>query len=193
MIDTGVIQEAARVLKGGGLVIMPTDTVYGLAADPGNPAAVRKLYAAKGRDSGKPIALLAAEVSDVRRFAPSLTPAEQALAQRWWPGPLTLVLETPSGPEGFRVPDCRPARELIRQAGGILRVTSANLSGDPPALTAEQAREALEASVDFVVDGGPIQGGQPSTVVKVEDRAPRILRAGALDMDQLQAALRGKT
>lgn len=181
------------MLKTGGLVVMPTDTVYGIAADAGDPAAARRLFEAKGRDSGKPIALLAADITDVCGFGAVLTSIERELADAWWPGPLTLILETPHGPEGFRVPDFDPVRDLLRCAGGILRVTSANLSGEAPALTAGQAMEMLGDSVDYVVDGGEIGGGVPSTVVKVCDGKIRILREGALKLEQLQAALRSCT
>jgi len=189
MIDLEVIQEAARVLRAGGLVVIPTDTVYGIAADAGNSSAVRTLYEIKGRDSGKPIAMLAADLSDVEKFGGVLTPLDRELADAWWPGPLTLILETPSGSEGFRVPDCDPVRALLRCVGGVLRVTSANLSGEAPALTAEGAMETLAGSVDFVVDGGRTGGGEASTVVKVDGGSLRIVREGALKEELLRARL----
>ena len=161
-------------------MIMPTDTVYGVAAHPGAPEAVKRLYDAKGRDAAKPIALLAANQEAVERYGATLTGPERTLVARYWPGALTLVLATAEGTEGFRVPDHALALSLIEAAGGVLRVTSANRSGEPPALTAEDAARAIGTHVDEVIDAGPVPGGVASTVVRVIDGRPRILREGAL-------------
>lgn len=180
------VSRAAGILRQGGLVIMPTDTVYGVAADPANADAVRHLYVAKGRDDGKPVALLAADLAAVEKYGAVLSPTERALAQAFWPGALTLVLKTATGPEGFRVPDCAVACELLRAAGGVLRVTSANRSGEPPALTAAAATSALQGFVDATIDGGPSTGGVASTVVEVDGSKIRVLREGALSLEDLE-------
>jgi len=164
---------------------MPTDTVYGVAAHPRQPEAVQRLYDAKGRDPAKPIALLAASAEAVEQYGATLGEGERALAAQYWPGALTIVLETGEGSEGFRVPDHGTALSLLEAVGGVLRVTSANRSGEPPALTAEEAARAIGMHVDEVIDSGPVPGGVPSTVVRVIDGQPRILREGALTAKEI--------
>jgi L-threonylcarbamoyladenylate synthase len=188
--DPAGIAEAVAVLNRGGLVIIPTDTVYGLAAHPNVPGAEERMYRAKCRDPRKPIPLLAAGRGDVEAYGAALGPAERRLADAFWPGALTLILAARGREEGFRVPDDALARLILRAAGGLLRATSANLSGDPPALTAQEAAAALGPAVDFVVDAGPVRGGMASTVVKVERGQPRVLRAGALAPAEIERACR---
>lgn len=183
--ETDSVAEAVAVLKRGGLVVFPTDTVYGVAADQRVAGAVQRLCRAKGRDAAKPIPLLAACIEDVERFGVVAGPVERKLAAAFWPGPLTLVLKAGAGTEGFRVPDCDVALALLRQTG-VLRVTSANLSGEPPALTAGEAVAALGDSVDLVLDGGLVRGGVPSSVVKVVDGRIEMLREGAITMSQME-------
>lgn len=184
------VRRAADVLAAGGLVVLPTDTVYGVAADGRLPGAEERLARAKGRPEDKPIPLLAAGLAEVENYGAALTPAERRLAEAFWPGPLTLVLRVPragaAAREGFRVPDCATALALLRAVGGVLRVTSANRSGEPPALTAAQAADALGASVELFLDGGPAPGGVPSSVVQIEEGGLNVLRAGAIP----EAALR---
>ena len=171
--DENGLVDAARVLNAGGVVVIPTDTVYGLAAHPAFPAAVARLYAIKGRAAQKPIALLAADVAAVRAFGYEVP---DRLA-KFWPGALTVVV----GSEGFRVPDHAWTRELLRRCGGVLRVTSANLSGRRAATDAPQALADVGLSADLVVDDGLSPGGVPSTVVRVlEDGTSTVLRAGAV-------------
>ena len=166
--DAEGLAEAAAVLLKGGVVVMPTDTVYGLAAHPGFPAAVDRLYGIKGRDPGKPIALLAADAA--------ATPVVHPLTAKW-PGALTIVYAG----EGYRVPDHAGARALIRACGGLLRVTSANMSGRRPATDAEAALADVGLSADLVVDGGVSPGGVASTVVRVSSAGEvSVLRQGAL-------------
>ena len=171
--DEHSLTDAARVLNAGGVVVIPTDTVYGLAAHPSFPEAVERLYTIKGREAKKPIALLAADEAAVREFGYEVP---EALAKHW-PGALTVVV----GPEGFRVPDHAWTRELLRRCGGVLRVTSANLSGQRAATDAPQALADVGLSADLVVDDGISPGGVPSTVVRVKgDGSYEILRAGAI-------------
>ena len=173
------IDEAATVLNAGGVAVIPTDTVYGLAAHPGFPDAVERLYSIKGRERRKKIALLAADTAAVEAFGSPLPPAAKELAAKHWPGALTLVL----GDEGFRVPDHAWTRRLLAACGGVLRVTSANLSGGQPATNAPQALADVGLSADLVVDDGPSSGGVPSTVVRVrEEGGIEILRSGAIPL-----------
>jgi len=172
----------------GHLVIMPTDTVYGVAADARVAGAEEKIYLAKGRERGKPVPLLASGIDEVERYGAEFDAIEEKLAEKFWPGPLTLVLGVGGRMEGFRVPDHDVSLDLLKAAGGILRVTSANLSGEPPALTAEAAVRALGDFVDVVLDAGKVRGGTPSTVAKVENGRVIVLREGAIGSVELMAA-----
>ena len=174
--ETG-LAEAARVLNAGGVAVIPTDTVYGLAARPDCADAVRRLYTIKGRAEQKPIALLAADADAVSAFGATMPPPAATLAAERWPGALTLVLPCGDGFEGFRVPDHAWTRRLLAKCGGTLRVTSANLSGRRPATDAPQALADVGLSADLVIDDGISPGGIPSTVVKVlPDGALQTLR-----------------
>jgi L-threonylcarbamoyladenylate synthase len=183
--DPHLLAAAVAALRQGALVIVPTETVYGLAADARNPAAREKLFEAKGRPPDKPVALLAAGVSELERHVAKLAPAARRLAEKFWPGPLTLVLDSPAGWLGFRVPDHPVMLALLRAWGGVLAVTSANRSGAPPATTAGAALAALAPFVALALDAGPSGGGVPSTVVKVDGERVEILREGAIPAEQL--------
>ena len=164
---------------------MPTETVYGLAAAEDDPAARERLYAAKGRPREKPIALLAAGPEELARFGAVLSPAARQLAARFWPGPLTLVLDSPAGWLGFRVPAHPVMQALLRRWGGVLAVTSANRSDAPPARTAQAALAALAPFVALALDAGPADGGVPSTVVRVDGARVELLRAGAIAEEEI--------
>lgn len=185
--------EAARVLASGELCVIPTETVYGVAADPRVAGAEERIYASKEREPAKPIAFLAASLDDIVRYGAMLDERERKLAHAFWPGPLTLVLRIantmPEKTEGFRVPDCELALMVLRAAGSILRVSSANCSGEPPALTAEAAEAALGDQVALVLNGGKTSGGMASTVVRVEHGAVHILREGPIDEEAILAAV----
>ena len=169
--DEEGLKAAVAVLTSGGVAVIPTDTVYGLAAHPDFPAAVERLYTIKARDAKKPIALLANDGAGAARFVG----AEAAkLGARHWPGALTVV----SQGEGVRVPDHDWTRRLIAACGGALRVTSANLSGQRAATDAPEALRDIGLSADLVVDDGVSPGGTASTVVKVEDGRLTVLREG---------------
>lgn len=170
-------ERAAEILNRGGVAVIPTDTVYGLAARPDFPAAVERLYTIKGREAKKPIALLASEIAAIERFGYKVTGRARELAEAHWPGALTLVI----GQEGFRIPDHAKTRALLAACGGVLRVTSANLSGRRPATDAPQALADVGLSADYVVDDGVSPGGVPSTVVRVgDDGSLEVLREGAI-------------
>jgi protein-tyrosine phosphatase len=185
--EPALISEATRALRSGGLVIIPTETVYGVAADPGVKGSVERIYAAKERDRGKPIPLLAFGLEDVERQKAIFPLWARRLAKRYWPGPLTLVLRCGEGTEGFRVPDHAVARAVLKASGGLLRVTSANISGAPAARTAEAALEALGGSVTLALDSGLAGLGVESTVVDATGETPVILRQGALSRETVLA------
>jgi L-threonylcarbamoyladenylate synthase len=184
------VQEAAACLRGGGLVVLPTETVYGVAADPHVEGAVGRLAAAKGRDRDKPVALLSTGVAAINAFGVVLGAGERRLADRFWPGSLTMVLPLGDGFEGFRVPDHPVALALLAETG-VLRVTSANLSGEPPALTATGAVAALGERVDLVLDGGRVEGGVASTVIRVASGRVEVLRDGPIPRDAIEQVWRG--
>jgi L-threonylcarbamoyladenylate synthase len=197
--DQESIGVAARRLAEGGLVAFPTDTVYGVGAHGFMPQAVERLYAAKRRPRGKPIALLLAAGEEIRQVARDVPPLAWELAERLWPGGLTLVLLRSSAvPDvvcgggdtvAVRVPDHPVALALIRALGAPLAASSANLSGQPDPVTAEEVQEALGEAVDLILDGGRCPGGVPSTLLDVTRKPPRLLRPGAISLEELRAIL----
>ncbi len=180
------LEKARRVLNDGGLVIVPTETVYGIACDPAVPGAMDKLIQAKGRDGDKPIARLAADGAQVKAAAANWNAGLEALAAKWWPGPLTLIVETADGWTGYRVPDHAVPVELAKLCGRTLALTSANLSGDPDTKTAQEAAASVVA--DLALDSGPSAAeAVPSTVVKVDGTALTCLREGRVPMAEIEA------
>lgn len=184
LLSSTVLSETASLLLKGGVVIIPTDTVYGIAAHPEQKEAVARICTIKGRPTGKPIALLASEPEAIERFGARFPEVAKRLAARYWPGALTLVLPCGDGFEGFRVPAHEGARALIAACGGVLRVTSANLSGEMPATSAVSALKDVGLEADLVVDGGVSPGGVASTVVKVTDDGKlTVIREGAISSE----------
>ena len=184
----GVVEEAAAALTRGEVVAFPTDTVYGVAAGHGH---IEALFQAKGRPKDKRIPVLLSDASHLEASA-IVTPAARALAARFWPGPLTIVLVAPRrGTVAFRVPANAVARRLIAASGGGLPVSSANLSGRPDATTAAEVLEQLDGRIALVIDGGKVPGGVPSTVVDCTGPEPRILREGAVSAKEIEHAIRG--
>lgn len=185
--EKSIIAAAAGALRSGDLIILPTETVYGVAADPAVEGACERIYAAKERDRGKPIPLMASGLEAVERLGAVLPPWARRLAQRYWPGPLTLVLKCGDTTEGFRVPAHSVALAVVKAAGGLLRVTSANISGDPAARTVKGAVEALGDHVALALDAGPSALGVESSVVDATGETPVILRQGALSKERVMA------
>lgn len=189
-----IIQTAAAVVHNGDLIVIPTDTVYGLAASFLDGQAINRLFEVKHRDREKGIPILIADLSDLEKIARKIPPlAEEAMTSHW-PGPLTLVLPkrrdllaalSNTDSIAVRMPDHEIAREIIRACGGALAATSANLSGHPPAQTAGEAVLQLAGSVSLVVDGGPSFGQTASTVVDCTGEQLRVLRLGPLTMGDL--------
>ena len=182
----GAVEEAAAALANGELVAFPTDTVYGLASGHDH---VRKLYLAKDRPKEKRIPVLLSDATNLEASA-MVTAAARALAEAFWPGPLSLVLVAPRrGTIAFRVPDHAVARRLIAASGGGLPVTSANRSGQSDARTAEEVMAQLDGRIALVLDGGPTTGGVASTVVDCTSDHIKILRVGAISIAQIEHTL----
>jgi len=191
------ILRAQAMLQGGELVAFPTDTVYGLGAAINDPQAIDQLYLVKGRDTAKAIAVLIGSLDDLPQVARNMNRNALRLAERFWPGPLTLVLARQAGlPDnlsplptiGVRMPDHPVALALLQQTGP-LAVTSANLSGHPSTNTAQQVYQQLGGLIPLIIDGGQTPGGQPSTVVDCTNPEPAILRAGPILLEDIQAEL----
>jgi L-threonylcarbamoyladenylate synthase len=191
------IAGAVSALERGGVVVMPTDTVYGLAVMPGIAGGVEMLFQLKGRPEDKPIAILAGGLGALSGIG-MLDERARQLAARFWPGPVTIVVPRAPGFEAdlgegrgvaLRVPDCPPALDLLGFTGP-LAVTSANHSGQTPATTVAEARSTFGAEVDVYIDGGNCSGA-PSTVVSLLDPAPRVVREGPVSFDDITAALGG--
>lgn len=194
--DQAVLQRAGEVLRQGGLVAFPTETVYGLGADALNPLAVRRIFAAKGRPADNPLIVHVAEREMLQGLVSGLPGVGRALMDRFWPGPLTLVL--PKGervPEevtaglpsvGIRMPDHDVALGLIAAAGVPVAAPSANRSGRPSPTTAAHVWEDLQGRVEVILDGGPTGVGVESTVVDVTGPVPVLLRPGGLPVEEIE-------
>jgi L-threonylcarbamoyladenylate synthase len=185
-----VLGEAVAALEAGRLVVLPTDTVYGLAAHPRWPAAIAQVYAVKQRPAEKALPLLvagAAQAASVVRLSP---PAER-LTARFWPGGLTLVLPALDGAEtlAVRMPAHPVPLALVRALGGPLATTSANRSGLPSCTTAAAVQAQLPAGYAVLIDAGPSPGGRDSTVLDLAGEVPRVLRAGAVAVAELEAVV----
>ncbi len=180
------LSRAGAILRRGGLVAFPTETVYGIAVSARDPAAVDRLYAIKGRPRTKPMTVMVADTDPVLEIAQDPSPLALRLMRRFWPGPLTLVLPDREGRKtGFRLPAHPLAQGLVREAGVPLFVPSANRSGKPPATTAADVLEQFPTELDLVIDGGPAEGGVASTVVQVEGDELTLLREGAIPESRL--------
>jgi L-threonylcarbamoyladenylate synthase len=193
------LAEAVAVLLSGGVVAVPTDTLYGLAADPFSTAAIARVFAVKGRPAQRAMPLVAADVDQVVSQIGPLSELAQRLAAKYWPGPLTLLVERPRSipPDvaggrneiGVRVPAHAVTRELCRACARPLTATSANLSGEPPSSDPDQIERAFGDGVDLLLDAGRTPGGAPSTIVDVTGRDARLVRPGAIAWDDVQACM----
>jgi tRNA threonylcarbamoyl adenosine modification protein (Sua5/YciO/YrdC/YwlC family) len=188
-------QRAAEIIAEGGLVVFPTDTVYGVGCDPYNVAAIEKVFEAKSRSHLKALPLLLSDSTVLGKVTEGANPQVRALCKQFWPGALTIVFEKAAnlpdelGSEttvAVRVPDHDGLRRFIGKCGGAIAATSANLSGQPDALDAQQGEEYLGERVQLVVDGGRVRGGVPSTVVDCTGDKPVVLRAGAIAEDSIK-------
>ena len=188
--------EAAAILKKGGLVAFPTETVYGLGADALNEEAARKIYAAKGRPSDNPLIAHIAKKEDIEPLVREIPEAGKKLMDAFWPGPLTLIFpksgRVPEGTTGgldtvaVRMPSDPVARRLIELAGTPVAAPSANTSGRPSPTTAEHVRQDMDGRIEMIVDGGPVGIGVESTIVDVTGEIRMVLRPGAITMEMLK-------
>jgi L-threonylcarbamoyladenylate synthase len=193
VLDAGALELIVQELRGGGLVVYPTDTVYGLGADPSNADAVRRIFAAKKRPEGQPLSVCVANLEAARTIA-AISPAAERLCRTWLPGPVTLLFRpTATAPKAIvsaentvavRVPKHAVALLLAKQFGPIT-ATSANVHGTPAPLEAWQAAEQLGETVDLYLDAGPCPLGRESTVVDLTGPEPRVIREGAVSAERL--------
>lgn len=189
------IEEAAKWILGGGVVALPTDTLYGLAADPFSAAAVARVFEVKGRAAERALPLIAADAAQVAAHLGSLGELGARLANRYWPGPLTLLVPAPhalardltggTGKVGVRVPADGVARGICRLAGRPVTATSANISGEPAPADPDDVERTLGARIDLLIDTGRTPGGPPSTIVDVSGATASLVRAGAIAWDEI--------
>lgn len=197
--DEASIRQAAQLLQQGELVALPTETVYGIAADARNGAAVAKIFVAKGRPQDNPLIVHIAELSMLDGLVSEVSERAQLLAAAFWPGPLTIIM--PRGDEvaaeccagldsvGIRMPSHPVARAVIQQSGCAFAAPSANLSGSPSPTTARDVLADMDGRLPMILDGGDCQVGVESTVITVIGEHPTLLRPGHITLEQLEAAL----
>jgi L-threonylcarbamoyladenylate synthase len=195
-----VLDRAAETIRAGGVVALPTDTLYALAADPFSELAVGRVLAAKIRTPERGLPLVAADVAQIVAQIGELSPLARMLAARFWPGPLTLLVAAPdamapavaggTGRVGVRVPAHAVARELCRACGCVLTATSANISGRAATADPDDVMTSLGARVDVLLDGGKTPGGLPSTIVDVSAIEPRLVRDGAISWETVLTCVR---
>jgi len=196
--EARVVEEALSVLREDGIVAYPTETFYGLAADARSRTACDRLFELKGRPREKALPCIVSGVPQFEEVARGLGEAALLLARRFWPGPLTLVVEARSGlaassREGsiaVRASGLRLPRDLAEGLGAPVTATSANRSGSAPATTAEEVLSGLGSWLDLVLDGGPCPGGLPSTIVDVRETPPRLVREGRVSFTEVERALK---
>ena len=202
MTHPSSIEDGIEALRAGELVVYPTETFYGIAADPSSAHALKRLFDVKGREAAKTVAMIAADPDAAFSLAREVPPIARRLADCFWPGPLTLVMPARSdiaaelvgvgGGVGVRVSPHPTARTLAAGFGKPITATSANLAGEPPATTLVQAQKALGGKVKVYLEGGTLGSSAPSTVVEVVEGEWRIVREGAVSERQIIAALTGE-
>lgn len=200
-VERAALDAAARVIRAGGVIALPTDTLYGLAADPFRIDAVDRVFAAKGRAADRALPLIAADADQVVEWFGALPIIGARLAGRFWPGPLTLLLPAPAslapavtggtGTAGVRVPAHAVARAVCRACATPLTATSANVSGEAASGDPGDVERTLGDRIDLLVDAGPTPGGPPSTIVDVTGPSAVLVRAGAIAWGEIEACLRG--
>ena len=198
-LDANTPNIAAEIIIKGGLVAIPTETVYGLGADGLNPEAVAKIFAAKGRPQDNPLILHISRPEEMERFCHHIPQAAYDLAEKFWPGPLTMVLPAKScvpkcttaglPTVAVRCPDSAITRQIIALAGVPVAAPSANISGKPSTTTAQHVLHDHDGRIDAIVDGGPCRVGVESTIVDLTEDRPRLLRPGGITPEQLMEVL----
>ncbi len=194
-----MINEIASILKRGGIIAYPTDTLYALGGDAFNPETDHKIRILKGREGTKPFPYIIDKAERLREWRIRLSPAAVVLAQEFWPGPVSLVTQDSGNLPGhvlglrktvcLRVPNNNISRAIASALGGLLVATSANLAEHSPAESAEEATRYFRGEIDAVVDGGPSASSLPSTIVDVTGQKVVILREGAVPRDRLRAVI----
>lgn len=194
------LEHAVAVIRNGGVVAFPTETYYGLAVDPFNKEALSRLFALKRRPPDKPVLVLVQEQGQLSLLAKSVPPVYQPLMRSFWPGPLTLVFEALddlpviltgyTGTVGVRISSHPFAQQLVDACGHPLTATSANFSGQPAAVTAQEVVAQLGPDVDFVMDGGATPGGRGSTIVGLQEERITLLRAGVIPFEEITDLLK---
>jgi len=182
------LDEAAAVVKRGGIIVYPTETFYALGADPFNPQAIKRLYLLKGRPASMPISVIVGDAAMLGRITPEVTPLARSLMERFWPGPLTIIfdaleklpteLTAGTGTIAARVSSDQVCRRLLSALDAPITATSANPSGMPPPVDASTAVEYFNGDIDLLIDGGRLKGTAGSTIVDCRGAAPVIVRTG---------------
>ena len=198
-LDEEAIARAGEILKQGGLVAFPTETVYGLGGNALDPEASKKIYAAKGRPSDNPLIVHIADMESLERLVTEVPEKARILAEKFWPGPLTMIFpktevvpfETTGGLDSVavRFPSDSIAQAMIRAAGGYVAAPSANTSGRPSPTTAQHVEEDLGDAIDMIIDGGPVGIGLESTIVDFTEDVPVVLRPGYISLEMLKETL----
>lgn len=187
-IDQENIKQAAGIIRKGGIVAFPTETVYGLGADFLNKQAIDRIFKVKKRPKGKPLTVQIQDISSLKELACDIPAFAYQLMNRFWPGPLTLVLRAKEkGTIGVRIPNNRVARSLIKASQTPLVVPSANLSGEPAAQTADEVLQTFDGLIEMVIDAGRVELGVASTVADLSVSPYRILRKGAICQKDIQS------
>ena len=192
-----MIAETQKVLKGGGVIAFPTDTFFGLGANPYNTKAVDKIYSIKGRDPEKPLLLLIDSILKLDDLAEEISEASAKLIESFWPGPLTMLFKPKhtipknitTGLIGIRQPGNLITRKILAGLNYPLTAPSANISGEDPTTTAEQVKDRLGNKVNLILDAGVCRGGEPSTLVDTTQTPVRLVRAGAINFKSIQESL----
>lgn len=199
-IDYKKIEETANIIKKGGVVIFPTETVYGIGTNGLNEEAVKKIYNIKNRPINKPISLLVSDIDMVNKVAKDITDLEYKLMEAFFPGPFTIILKKQdivpniltSGNDtvGIRMPNNEIARKLVEYAGVPIATSSSNISGEPSRTNINNIMKDFEGKVDYFIDGGESKIGIASTVVQVIDNVPHILRQGSITKEQIDEVVK---
>ena len=197
--STSIVNDAALLINNGGLVVYPTETFYALGGQPTHERVIKRIFAVKERNAGKPLPLIAASATDVRQAVNNWSEAAELLAQAFWPGPLTLIMEAspklPSelhlktGKIAIRISPHPLAEALAESVGGLLISTSANISGQSAIAHPDDIEPALLAQIDGLIHAGKVAGRTPSTIVDVSAAVPRLIRAGCVPWEAVEQTL----
>lgn len=195
-IDYAKLKLPAQIIKQGGVVIFPTETVYGIGVSGLNEKAVKKLYEVKQRPIDKPISLLVSDMNMINQIAQDITDLEYKLMEEFFPGPFTIILKKKDivpnivtanqNTVGIRMPESEIARKIVEYANVPIATPSANISGEPSGTNISVIMEKFEGKVDYIIDGGESKIGMASTIVKVINGVPHILRQGSISKEQIE-------